>query len=238
MSSQALLVSRDPSVLEEMRSLLEGEGMTVQVSADVRQACVLLEESKFDAVIVDCDDLLGLEVLVRLRCSPSSRRAMAFALLNGITSLETAFSLGANFVLDKPLCPELAARSVRAARGILLRERRRYLRHPVDLSASLTLPEGNSLYGRVTNLSEEGMAVELLVAIPPGTWVQVRFDLPGSTTTVEARGEVDWYQDGMAGIRFIEILQMSKLNYQRWLAEHMPENPGPGVFINATRRNA
>ena len=86
MSSQALVVSRDPSVLEGMRRLLEGEGMTVTVSADVRQACELLEESKFEAVIVDCDDLLGAEVLVQLRRSPSSRQAMAFALLNGITS--------------------------------------------------------------------------------------------------------------------------------------------------------
>ncbi len=91
MPSQALLVSRDPSVLEGMRRLLESESMSVKASGKVLQACALLEESTFNAVIVDCDDLLGVEVL--LRRAPASRRALAFALLNGITSLETAFAL-------------------------------------------------------------------------------------------------------------------------------------------------
>jgi hypothetical protein len=162
---------------------------------------------------------------------------VAFALLNGITSLETAFALGANFVLDKPLCPELSARSVRAARGLILRERRRYFRYPVDLTVSLTPASGPSLYARATSLSEEGLSVELLHPLPVGSSVEIRFDLPATSTIVEARGEVAWYQDQCTGIRFQEILQMSKTSFRKWLAENMSANPGPGIFINATRRN-
>jgi CheY-like chemotaxis protein len=238
MHPAALLVSRDAAVLDLVLRLLEDESIGVEVSADVRRACDLLEKRKFDAVIVDCDDLLGAEVLLRLRHTPSNRRAVAFALLNGITSLETAFALGADFGLHKPLCPDATGRSLRAAHGLILRECHRYFRHPMDLSASFTLPEGKTLYVQVINLSQEGMAVELLTAIPPGTHVQVRFDLPENYTTIEACGEVAWCHDGRAGIHFQEIPPLSKLRYRRWLAENMTDNPFADTSGNATQRGA
>ncbi|MGH9532870.1 MAG: PilZ domain-containing protein [Terriglobales bacterium] len=236
----ALLVSRDPAVLDLMQHLLEDEGIAAEVSSDVSQACNLLETRKFDAVIVDCDDMLAIEVLLRLRQASSSRRAVAFALLNGVTSREAASALGANFALDKPLCPKETARSMRAARGLIVQERRRYYRHPVDLSASLTLPGGTRLYVRTTNLSQDGVGVELKTTVQPGTRLEITFELPENNTDIEARGEVAWCRGSNAGIRFQEILPTSRPRFRRWMDANTPDGnePRPGVFVKATRHSA
>ncbi|MCI0354101.1 MAG: response regulator [Acidobacteria bacterium] len=236
----ALLVSRDTAVLDLMQRLLEDEGIRAEVSSDVSQACDLLDTRKFDAVIVDCDDMLAVEVLLRLRSAPSSRRAVAFALLNGVTSHEAAFALGANFALEKPLSPQTAARNVRAARGLIVQERRRYYRHPVDLSAALTLPGGSRLYVRTTNLSQDGIGVELLSVVQTGTRLQITFELPEQDTEIEAVGEVAWCRGGNAGIRFQEILPQSRTRFRRWMEKNTPdgEEPRPGVFVSATRHSA
>ncbi len=236
----ALLVSRDPAVVDLMQRLLQEEDIAVEVSADVSLACNLLETRKFDAVIVDCDDMLAMEVLLRLRHAPSSRRAVAFALLNGITSMEAAFALGANFALDKPLCPQTAARNVRAARGLILQERRRYYRHPVDLSASLTLPGGSRLYVRTTNLSHDGLGIELLTVVERGTRLQITFELPEHDTEVEAVGEVAWCRGGNAGIRFQEIAPTSRGRFRRWMEKNTPdgEESSPGKFVTAAVRGS
>ncbi len=222
-----------------MQRLLEEVSIAMEVSADVSEACDLVDARKFDAVLVDCDDMLAVEVLLRLRRAPSSRRALAFALLNGVTNQEAAFAMGANFVLNKPLNTAETARSLRAARGLILQERRRYHRHPVDLSASLTLPEGKRLYVRTTNLSQDGIGIELLSIVPPGTCLQITFELPDSEVEIGAVGEVAWCRGGNAGIRFREILPKSRVHFRHWMDKNTPEDegPSPGAFINATRRS-
>ncbi len=237
MVPSALLVSRDPAVLGLMQRLLDEESIAVELSSDVAQACDLLDSRKFDAVIVDCDDMLAVEVLLRLRRAPSSRRAVAFALLNGTTSREAAFALGANFALDKPLCPQTAARNVRAARGLIVQERRRYYRHPVDLSAALTLPGGTRLYVRTTNLSQDGIGVELRTEVQVGTRLEITFELPDNHTDIEARGEVAWCRGKNAGIRFQDISAASRGPFRKWMDKSTPEDETPraGFVVSGAR---
>jgi ActR/RegA family two-component response regulator len=237
MTLHALLLSRDPEVLGPMRRMLADVHAKVEVCRGPCQAVRLLQAERFDAVLVDCDDMDGAaDVLMELRQSTGNRGAIRFAILNGLTSVGTAFRMGASFVLDKPLCWERTARSLRAAAGLAERERRRYDRYPVDLAVSVTLPGAHAAYARAANLSEEGMLLETVDPIPAGSRLEVRFDLPGRSTPVEARGEVAWSdQQGHAGIRFLEILQMSRLQYRRWLAEKTAQER-PHFFVDATRR--
>lgn len=220
-----------------MRQMLAEVRAEVEVCTSLRQAARLLERERFDAVVVDCDDMDGAaDLLMELRHAAGNRRAIRFAILNGLTSVGTAFRMGANFVLDKPLCRERTTRSLRTAAGLAQRERRRYDRYPVDLAVSLTLPGAHAVYARAANLSEEGMLLETVDPIPAGSRLEIRFDLPGKRTPVEARGEVAWSdRQGRAGVRFLEILQMSRLQYRRWLEEKTaPE--APQFFVDATRR--
>lgn len=237
MPLEALVVSHDPQALRVVHGVLEELGVLVQDCAVPSVACELLNVRKFDAVIIDCDDLHGApEVLRHLRQAPSNRTSVAFAIVNGVTSVATAFNLGANFVLDKPVTEQRSARSLRAAHGLMLRERRHYFRQPVEMRVSLTTPTGNELHAGATNLSDCGMAVRIESPLTlPGTY-RVRFTLPATRITIGGSAELVW-TDGQAhaGFRFLHLHENMRLELQSWLAERFDQQQAAGVLINATR---
>ena len=84
MPLESLLLSRDAEVFRVVRPTLEKMAIAVEICQEAKKASEILISEKFDAVIVDCDDLPGgLEVLQGLRATPSNRGAVTFALLNG-----------------------------------------------------------------------------------------------------------------------------------------------------------
>jgi len=89
-------------------------------------------------------------------------KTIGFAIVNGVTTVQEAFEMGANFVLDKPLAAERLTRSLRAAQGLMAHERRRYYRHPVATSVHINFgTETNEHLGTTVNLSEGGFAAKL-----------------------------------------------------------------------------
>ena len=131
MALESLLLSRDAQVIRVLRPTLEKLSIDVEVCRGVSSGTEILSNEKFDAVIVDCDDLQGgLDVLAGLRKGTSNRNSVMFAILNGTTTTHRAFELGANFVLQKPISVLNATRCFGAALGFMARERRRYFRQP------------------------------------------------------------------------------------------------------------
>ncbi len=59
MTLESLLVCRDTEVVRVLRPTLEKLSIEVEVSAAARSGAEILSASKFDAVIIDCDDLQG-----------------------------------------------------------------------------------------------------------------------------------------------------------------------------------
>ena len=73
MNLDSLLISRDASLLGVLRPALEKISVDVQVSTDSRTGNDLLAKEKFDAVIIDCDDLEnGFSLLKNLRQARTS----------------------------------------------------------------------------------------------------------------------------------------------------------------------
>src|SRR5947207_8996295 len=156
---QALLLSRDQDVVRTMRRAFETVSVGVSVVTASDQALESVGKQKFDAVLVDIDDVHdGANVIPRLRAGKSNQRSIVFAITNGITSVKAAFEMGSNFVLDKPVSFERAARSLRAAHGLILREPRRYFRVPVSLSAEVSIANVSNVQMRVINISEDGLS--------------------------------------------------------------------------------
>src|SRR5271166_3643658 len=135
MSLDSLLLSQDPDLVRVIRPTLEKLSIDVEICHEARAAADILISEKFDAVIVDCDDLSGgLEVLQGLRSTPSNKNSVTFAVLNGKrTTTQEAFAMGANFVLQKPISALNASRCFHAALNFMLKERRRYFRQPVKM---------------------------------------------------------------------------------------------------------
>ena len=223
MNLESLLVSRDADLLGVVRPALEKISVNLDVCPESQAGNELLAKRKFDAVIIDCDDLRnGFDLLRVLRKTQSNAKAVAFAVVNGKTTTQEAFQSGANFVLQKPLTPLHASRCFNAALNFMVREQRRYYRHPVDMPVRISLPHNQEVTATTTNLSEGGMAIRILGKLPKDAQAQFRFTLPGVNISLELKGQVAWADGtGHAGIRFVEIPQSSQYQLEKWLSDRL-----------------
>lgn len=221
MPLESLLLSRDSDVIHILQQTLAKLSIDVEVCRGARSGTEIISAEKFDAIIVDCDDLQdGLEVLQDLRKSPSNRGSIAFAILNGTTT-HRAFELGATFVMQKPITSLSAMRCLSAGLGLMVRERRRYFRHPVELGIVFWLGK-QEVRARTTNISEGGLAIRIVASLSRGDVGKVVLPLPHQRGTVEAKGELVWVDaNGRAGIRFLEMSKDARQLLDQWLEEEI-----------------
>jgi DNA-binding response OmpR family regulator len=231
MNLDALLITHDASLLGVLRPALEKISVDVQISPELQGGRDMVARHKFDAVIIDCDDLMdGFGLLNTLRQSQSNAKSVVFAVVNGKTTTQEAFQSGANFVLQKPLTPLHASRCLNAALNFMVRERRRYFRHPVDIPLRISLPNNQELTATATNLSEGGMSIRTLAKLPKDAQAQFRFTLPGAKISLELKGQVAWTVGmGNAGIRFVEVPQSSQYQLEKWLTDRLQEGIPAGL---------
>jgi CheY-like chemotaxis protein len=237
MTLDSLLLSQDTDLVRVVRPTLEKLSIDVEICHEARAAADILISEKFDAVIVDCDDLTGgLAVLQGLRSTPSNKNSVTFAILNGKkTTTQEAFGLGANFVLQKPISALNASRCFHAALNFMVKERRRYFRHPVKMQIKILLDE-KVVKATSTNLSESGIALMLREALPKGAVPRLQFVLPETDFKLDVEAEVVWVDvKGRAGLRFHNVSEESQQLLEKWLDERLEEElPGARDRITAT----
>lgn len=221
MTLDSLILSKDPDLVRVIRPTLEKLSIDVEICHEARAGADILITDKFDAVIVDCDDLSGgLAVLQGLRSTPSNKNSVAFAVLNGKrTTMQDAFGMGANFVLQKPISLLNASRCFHAALNFMIKERRRYFRQPVKMQVKVVY-EGKTLNATSTNISEGGIALLMHNALPKNATPRLRFTLPGTNLSFEIETESAWADiKGGVGLRFLNVPQSSLEQLERWLDE-------------------
>ena len=105
MTLESLLLSRDAEVFRILRPTLEKLSIQVEICQEAKRASEILISEKFDAVIVDCDDMPGgLEVLQGLRSTPGNRGSVAFAVLNGKrTTTQEVFGMAREELVERVL---------------------------------------------------------------------------------------------------------------------------------------
>jgi CheY-like chemotaxis protein len=216
---QALLLTRDQEVLRVIRRVLETVSIDLQTVTSTDQSRQIISRKRFDTILIDSDDVQdGAQIIREIRRGKSNAKAIVFAITNNITTVRGAFELGANFVLDKPISPDRAARGFRAAHGLIVRERLRYHRHEVTSTVHLTYGPKRDLPIALSNVSEGGLALHAQRMPDMQGPVLVRFDLPGCTRSVEANGEFVWSSNtGRVGIRFTNLSANAKAALELWL---------------------
>ena len=234
MTLESLLLSQDPELVRVVRPTLEKLSIDVEICHESRAAADLLVSQKFDAVIVDCDDLKGgLEVLQGLRSTPSNKNSVTFAILIGKqTTTHDAFGMGANFVLQKPISTLNASRCFHAALNFMVRERRRYFRHPLKMPVQILIGE-KKVKAVSTNISESGIALQLRDALPKGATPRLQFILPETDHKLSLEAEIVWADvKGRAGLRFHGMEKDSQAFLEKWLDERLDEElPGAKGMI-------
>jgi DNA-binding response OmpR family regulator len=218
MSAHALLVCREDSVSRELATLLGELGISFQQCRDSEAARAALRLRRFDPVILDCDAAESTELLAAIRDdSTPSHDSIVLALASEAMGLKDLFRRGANLIVRKPISMEDAQRTLRAARGLVLRMRRHFSRQPV---ASLIYVEMEGLKSAplMLDLSEGGMSVQADLRLQPKQLLRMNFSLPDSDAPLQATGEVVWTDpSGRSGIQFVRLPDPARQQLRQWL---------------------
>ncbi len=225
MSLKSLALCSDEKIVRVLRRVLGDLDIEVELCVNSDTALRKLTRQRFEAIIADCADKGASDVLRSARSAPCNKQAVAVAIVEPAVGLKEVFSIGAHFVLYKPVSSERAKSSFRAARALMKSERRRNVRVAVQIPVNLRSPRLDGTMKVTTiDLSEGGMAVSMPNrGRPAGSW-QITFTLPGTQASLELSAEFAWEGSGkQAGLRFQQISPDATRQLQEWLKQNSPE---------------
>jgi DNA-binding response OmpR family regulator len=213
---QAIVVSSDTAVLGSISSCLGEMGINATIHRETSSAMQALTRQKTDALFVDRELDPEFSVLQGMRSSSSSRGAVAFAIVSRQSPANGAFRV-ADFVIDKPLAAPRVNRAVRAAYGIMLKERMQYFRHSLRTSATLVDASQRTFAAQTINISQTGIALES-DALVAREIVQLKFCLPENQSPLSCKGQIIWSGDkGKAGLTFTHMSNPDKAKLKTWI---------------------
>jgi hypothetical protein len=228
-SVRVLLVSADILTIDTLCHFMEQMAMHVDVCPDMSLATRKLCHSKFEAVVVDFKDPAeALGLIKKSRAMTSHKGAVILAILNSSNETPDAFRAGANFTLVRPLLPAILMRTLRASYPLMVRERRRYYRCPLQIPIHLSSISRPGFMATSVDVSEGGMALASPVALQVGESVNLKLTLPGTKRTATISGEVCWTDNaGRMGLEFVQVPAAVVEQLQSWIAERLEEcQPG------------
>jgi CheY-like chemotaxis protein len=217
MTLQALLVSSDDSAADVLGRVLPTFGIAMDRSSDPETTLARIQQQKFEALIIDFDNPELAESVLR-QAQQLGTSPLSVALVADTAKVRDILSGGAHFVLYKPISEEAAKAGLRAAAALLSRERRRAIRIPVQAPVEITLPDTRKVDGILLDLSETGMEVLTAESQTSGSLLAFLFQLPDTTTEVDAHGQVAWANsNGQTGVHFLDIADAAKAELKTWL---------------------
>ena len=218
-----LVCSLDQQTVQMVNEVFSKFFIGNEVAHDQLKCWQMLNTKRFESVVVDFSGFtLPSQVLLELRHSASNSRSVAFAIVADDRQAKTAISSGANIVVSRPLTCERLEHIVRAAYGLIFRERRRYFRCPIEETISIQIQQGEVHEGRVINVSEGGAAAKADVAFCVGDRVLLSFRLPRLSVVISAEAELCWINNRMLmGFKFEAIDEAAHAALRTWLSEEL-----------------
>lgn len=170
------------------------------------------------------------DAVVALRSSASNRTAIVIAVTVNSEQSNRAFACGVHFVIQQPISPSSVEGIIRAAYGLIIRERRRYYRCPLTVNIVAHRRSEAAWIGRAENVSEGGMCMMAAVRLHPGDLVAVEFRLPCSSAEISAEAEVQWRDvSGRVGLHFLAMRRDCKSDLQHWLTNQLDKRLKPAL---------
>jgi ActR/RegA family two-component response regulator len=219
MPAYALVFSSDGNAVRVLREALLEADLAVDHCRDAASTVENLSTQKYTAVIIDASDHRERDGILRqLRCMPLNKDALAIVVLSTQAHAAGAFSLGANFLLYRPLSAERVRCSLQAAVRLIHRDKRRNRRANVHASVNLSCPTTESAPATLLDLSQDGLSLQCDEALPPQSKIYLRFTLPGQTKSIQLSGETVWQDlNGRMGLRFMGVPQSARRLLREWL---------------------
>jgi TonB family protein len=119
----ALLLSPDDQAVSAISGVLEEMSVTCERPLDGVSAAQKLNSEAFDLVLVDCENLPAAKLIFDVcRRGKGGNNPVPIAIVDGRAGLPTAFRLGAELILTKPVAKDQARSTIRAAVGRLRKD--------------------------------------------------------------------------------------------------------------------
>jgi len=112
----ALLLSPDDQAVSAITAVLEEMSVTCERPLDGASAAQKLNAHSFDLVLVDCENLPAAKLIFDVcRRGKNGYNPVPIAIVDGRAGLPTAFRLGAELILTKPVAKDQARNTIRTA---------------------------------------------------------------------------------------------------------------------------
>jgi protein TonB len=112
----ALLLSPDDQAVSAITGVLEEMSVTCERPLDGVSAAQKLNSQSFDLVLVDCENLPAAKLIFDVcRRGKNGNNPVPIAIVDGRAGLPTAFRLGAELILTKPVAKDQARSTIRTA---------------------------------------------------------------------------------------------------------------------------
>ena len=110
----ALLLSPDDQAVSAITGVLEEMSVTCERPLDGASAAQKLNSHSFDLVLVDCENLPAAKLIFDVcRRGKGGNNPVPIAIVDGRAGLPTAFRLGAELILTKPVAKDQARSTIR-----------------------------------------------------------------------------------------------------------------------------
>jgi CheY-like chemotaxis protein len=199
----ALLIGPDGAMSALLSQMFGEIGITAQSCSDDSRLASILSNSKFEALVLDFDNVeAGVSIICKVRESSSSKDAIVFAIATANSTRQRAFAGGANFAFGRPFVLPEIRNLLQTAYALMLQDRRRYFRCPVEYPVHIARTSG-SLQGISINVSGNGMAAKLPCSLEVGERLTLSFAMSDAELAIHAVGRVVWDdKHGKTGINF------------------------------------
>lgn len=226
----ALVVSGDAVATRQLAEAMQELALSVEVCIKVSDALDRVNHSKLEVAVIDFSLAKEATLLLQqLRGSASNRTAITFAITG--SSAETAYALkaGSSFALQRPLTFDSIRHTLQAAYGLIVRERRRYFRHPISVPAAARRKEEPEIFGKTVNVSERGMAFIGSTPLMPGAEATMQFVVTDPRIAMTVECKVCWTNDkGSPACHFYSCIPTLAPNGRHgWGGKLEEQLPGP-----------
>src|SRR2546430_10787508 len=153
MALKSLIVCADTKALQVLRQIFEDLGVGVEHCEHSSLATSRVATGSFDAIVIDAADPHGLQLISTARHSSENHTSLIVVMVDAREQVRELFTQGATFVLYKPITPERAASSLRAARGMMRRGKSGKIRVWLPARATLPPPPAENVPGPLLRVS-------------------------------------------------------------------------------------
>jgi protein TonB len=141
----ALLLSPDDQAVSAITGVLEEMSVTCERPLDGVSAAQLLNSHTFDLVLVDCENLPAAKLIFDVcRRGKNGNNPVPIAIVDGRAGLPTAFRLGAELILTKPVAKDQARSTIRTAVSRVRKDVPASANAPAQAAAAAAAAAGSS----------------------------------------------------------------------------------------------